>query len=61
MSASSRHSALATRHTEQGSGLEDWNGKGTAWSYSTDPNDEHDAIREAALAFIDLSKSRIHA
>ncbi len=51
MSESSRHSALAPRHTELGSGLEDWNGMGTAWSYSTDPNDEHDAIREAAGLF----------
>ncbi len=47
----SRTSALASRHTALGSGLEDWNGMGTAWSYSTDPNDEHDAIREAAGMF----------
>jgi hypothetical protein len=44
----SRTSALASRHTELGSGLEDWNGMGTAWSYNSDPNDEHDAVREAA-------------
>ncbi len=47
----SRTSALASRHTELGSGLEDWNGMGTAWSYSTDPNDEHDAVRERAGMF----------
>lgn len=47
----SRTSALASRHTELGSGLEDWNGMGTAWSYNSDPNDEHDAIREAAGLF----------
>ena len=48
----SRTSALAARHTALGSGLEDWNGMGTAWSYATDPNDEHDAEREAAGAFV---------
>ena len=42
----SRTSALASRHTALGSGLEDWNGMGTAWAYDTDPNDEHDAVRE---------------
>ncbi|MBE1284310.1 MAG: aminomethyl transferase family protein [Rhodobacteraceae bacterium] len=47
----SRTSVLASRHTALGSGLEDWNGMGTAWSYSTDPNDEHDAVRERAGMF----------
>ncbi|MEM7428978.1 MAG: aminomethyltransferase family protein [Pseudomonadota bacterium] len=47
----SRTSALASRHTALGSGLEDWNGMGTAWSYTSDPNDEHDAIREAVGMF----------
>ena len=47
----SRHSALATRHIELGSGLEDWNGMGTAWTYNTDPNDEHDAVRTVAGMF----------
>ncbi len=47
----SRTSALASRHRELGSGLEDWNGMGTAWSYNSDPNDEHDAVREAAGLF----------
>jgi aminomethyltransferase len=47
----SRTSALASRHTELGSGLEDWNGMGTAWGYNSDPNDEHDAVREAAGLF----------
>ncbi len=51
MTESTRASALASRQTELGSGLEDWNGMGTAWSYNTDPNDEHDAIREAAGMF----------
>lgn len=47
----SRTSALASRHTALGSGLEDWNGMGTAWTYNSDPNDEHDAVREAAGLF----------
>ena len=47
----SRISALASRHTELGSGLEDWNGMGTAWSYNSDPNIEHDAVREAVGMF----------
>lgn len=47
----SRTSALANRHRALGSGLEDWNGMGTAWTYNSDPNDEHDAVREAAGMF----------
>lgn len=47
----SRISALASRHTALGSGLEDWNGMGTAWTYHTDPNDEHDAVRDHAGMF----------
>lgn len=47
----SRQSALAERHRALGSDLEDWNGMGTAWSYSTDPNDEHDAVRERVGMF----------
>ena len=51
MTESTRESALASRHRELGSGLEDWNGMGTAWTYSSDPNAEHDAVREAAGLF----------
>ena len=47
----SRTSALASRHIALGSGLEDWNGMGTAWSYDTNPNDEHDAVRTSAGMF----------
>ena len=50
----SRTSALADRHTALGSALEDWNGMGTAWTYNTDPDEEHNAIREAA-GMIDMS------
>jgi len=55
MTELSRTSALASRHTELGSSLEDWNDMGTAWSYYRDPNDEHDAIREAAGAWVVLT------
>lgn len=51
MTESTRTSALASRHHQLGSELEDWNGMGTAWSYHSDPNDEHDAIREKAGLF----------
>ena len=47
----SRTSALASRHTDLGSGLEDWNGMGTAWTYDSDPNEEHDAVREGVGMF----------
>lgn len=50
----SRTSALASRHSALGSGLEDWNGMGTAWTYDTDPNDEHDAVRER-VGMVDMS------
>ena len=51
MSELSRTSALASRHRALGSGLEHWNGMGTAWSYHSDPNHEHDAVRQAAGLF----------
>jgi aminomethyltransferase len=41
-------SALASCLAARGSGLEDWQGMGTTWSYSIDPYDEHDAVRDAA-------------
>lgn len=47
----SRMSALASRHTALGSGLEDWNGMGTAWTYDSDPDAEHDAVREGVGMF----------
>ena len=47
----SRTSALADKHRALGSGLENWNGMGTAWTYDSDPEKEHDAVREAAGMF----------
>jgi aminomethyltransferase len=43
-----RRSALADRHRALGSQLEDWNGMGTPWTYSTDLAEHHAAIRTRA-------------
>ena len=51
MTESYRQSALASRHKALGSGLEDWNGMGTAWSYNSNSESEHDAVRESAGLF----------
>lgn len=48
MALSWRSSALAGRHRELGSKLEDWNGMGTAWTYATDIALDHVAIRTRA-------------
>ncbi|MEM5328001.1 aminomethyltransferase family protein [Paraburkholderia sp. JHI2823] len=48
MANSWRISALADRHRALGSRLEDWNGMGMAWSYTTDLADHHEAIRTKA-------------
>jgi aminomethyltransferase len=44
-------SELASRHIALGSNLEPWIGVGTAWSYTVDARDEHDAVRERAGLF----------
>jgi len=43
-----RTSALADRHRALGSKLEDWNGMGSAWTYSHDVAADHVAIRTKA-------------
>lgn len=48
MANSWRISALAARHRALGSALEDWSGMGTAWTYSSDLADQHEAIRTRA-------------
>ena len=48
MANSWRISALADRHRALGSNLEDWNGMGTAWTYSGNLADQHEAIRTKA-------------
>lgn len=56
----SRTSALAERHIALGSGLEDWNGMGTAWTYTTDPEAEHDAVRERVGMFDMSPLKKVH-
>ena len=51
---------LASRHRVLGSGLEDWNGMGVAWSYDSNPEDEHDAIREVAGLFDVSALKKVH-
>jgi aminomethyltransferase len=60
MTESTRTSALAERHRALGSDLGDWNGMGVAWSYATDPCDEHDAVRTAAGLFDVSGLKKIH-
>ena len=48
MALSWRYSVLADRHRALGSKLEDWNGMGTAWTYSKDVAADHVAIRTKA-------------
>ncbi len=48
MTDSWRISAIADRHLELGSELEDWNGMGTPWTYASDLADAHEAIRTKA-------------
>ncbi len=48
MTGSWRTSALADRHRALGSALEDWNGMGTAWTYASDLQAAHAAIRTRA-------------
>ena len=56
----SRESRLASRHRALGSDLEDWNGMGVAWSYDSNPEDEHDAIREVAGLFDVSALKKVH-
>lgn len=60
MTESTRTSALAERHRALGSDLGDWNGMGVAWSYASDPCDEHDAVRTAAGLFDVSGLKKIH-
>ncbi len=48
MTTSWRTSALEERHRALGSALEDWNGMGTPWTYRSDPQADHAAIRTRA-------------
>ena len=46
-----RISELEGEHRKLGAGLDDWNDMDVAWSYASNPEDEHDAVREAAGLF----------
>src|SRR5712671_5550948 len=48
MALSGRNSGLAARHGAHGAQLEDWNGIGTAGTYSKDAAQDHGAIRTKA-------------
>jgi aminomethyltransferase len=48
MTRSWRYAVLADRHRALGSKLEDWNGMPTAWSYNSDLQGDHVAIRTKA-------------
>src|SRR6266702_4059980 len=48
MALSWRYSVLADRHRALGSKLEDWNGMGTAWTYSKEVAQDHVAVRTKA-------------
>jgi len=55
-----RESKLASRHRELGSDLEDWNGMGTAWSYDSNADDEHNAVREGVGMFDMSPLKKVH-
>ena len=57
---SERVSALASHHRALGSDLGDWNGMGVAWSYASDPCNEHDAVRQAAGLFDVSGLKKVH-
>ena len=58
--ASKRQSVLASRHQALGAGLDDWNDMDVPWEYSTDVNDEHMAIRNAAGLFDVSGLKKVH-
>lgn len=51
MTEGTRKSVLEGRHRALGSDMGDWNGMGVAWDYASNPEDEHDAVRNAAGLF----------
>jgi aminomethyltransferase len=60
MTRSWRHAVLADRHRALGSKLEDWNGMPTPWSYASDLQGDHVAIRTKA-GLMDVSgMKKIH-
>lgn len=60
MTKSWRKTALADRHRALGSNLEDWNGMGTAWTYSGDMSEQHVAVRTNAGLFDVSGLKKVH-
>jgi len=62
MTRSWRHAVLADRHLALGSKLEDWNGMPTAWTYASDLQGDHVAIRTKAglMDVSGLKKIHLH-
>jgi len=62
MTRSWRYAVLADRHRALGSKLEDWNGMPTAWSYASDLQGDHVAIRTKAglMDVSGLKKIHLH-
>lgn len=62
MTRSWRFSVLADRHRALGSKLEDWNGMPTAWTYASDLQSHHVAIRTKAglMDVSGLKKVHLH-
>ncbi|GLR68826.1 aminomethyltransferase [Acidocella aquatica] len=62
MTRSWRYAALADRHRALGSKLEDWNGMPTAWTYDSDLQSHHVAIRTKAglMDVSGLKKVHLH-
>ena len=62
MTRSWRFAALADRHRALGSKLEDWNGMPTAWTYDSDLQSHHVAIRTKAglMDVSGLKKVHLH-
>ena len=62
MTRSWRFAVLADRHRALGSKLEDWNGMPTAWSYASDVQGDHVAIRTKAglMDVSGLKKVHLH-
>ena len=55
----SRHIALGAKPDRgEGVGYADWNGMNVAWNYASNPEDEHDAVRQVAGLF-DVSAVRM--
>lgn len=55
-----RVSVLESRHVELGAQMVDWNDIAVAWTYYTDTDEEHAAVREAAGLFDMSGLRKVH-